>query len=181
MIEAKYGAYIGDRWPTPVNPNFIFQDDPSAQRTMYTWAYYYNTLYSKIARSRSTYGNAQGANPDINGIYNYMSGELISKYDGNEIVNENQVVHVVAYYGNSTNTKRFKQYHSIFEAIDGTYDPNTVELHHGTDYFGYPLTTWSQAYNQTQDGLLGHIFYEDPATSPKPVIPPRRISCQERR
>lgn len=170
VIEAKYGAYIGDRWPTPVNPNFIFQDDPSAQRTMYTWAYYYNTLYSKIARSRSTYGNAQGANPDINGIYNYMSGELISKYDGNEIVNENQVVHVVAYYGNSTNTKRFKQYHSIFEAIDGTYDPNTVELHHGTDYSGYPLTTWSQAYNQTQDGLLGHIFYEDPATSPKPVI-----------
>lgn len=170
VIEAKYGAYIGDRWPSPVNPNFTFQDDPSAQRTMYTWAYYYNTLYSKIARSRSTYGNAQGANPDINGIYNYMSGELISKYDGNEIVNENQVVHVVAYYGNSTNANRFKQYHSIFEAIDGTYDPNTIELHHGTDYSGYPLTTWSQAYNQTQDGLLGHIFYEDPATSPKPVI-----------
>ena len=170
VIEAKYGAYIGDRWPTPVNPNFSFQNAPGVARTMYTWAYYYNTLYSHIAHNRSTSGNAQGANPDINGVYSYMTGELVSDYSGNAIVNDNQVVHVVAYYGNSGNANRFKQYHAIFEAIDGTYDPDAVELHHGTDYSGYPMTTWSEAHNHTQSGILGHMFFEVPATSPSAVI-----------
>ena len=176
IIEAKYGAYIGDRWPTPTNPNFTFVDATTA-KTMYTWSGFWGSLYCKIANSRTTTGNPQGANPDINGIYEYMTGELCSDRTGNNLINANQVHHLVAYYGEGSTgqsqySRRDKRYHTIFEAIDGTYDPSiaTLQFHPGTDYSEYPLTTWSQANNHSANNILGHTFFEDTATSPSHVI-----------
>ena len=176
VIKAKYGSYIGDRWPTPTNPNFTFVDATTA-KTMYTWSGFWGSLYCKIANSRTTQGNAQGANPDINGVYEYMTGELCSDRTGNNLINENQVHHLVAYYGEGSGggsqySRRDKQYHAIFEAIEGTYDPSvsTLVIHPGTDYSEYPRTTWSQANNYTSAAILGRTFYEDTATSPSHVI-----------
>ena len=119
VIEAKYGAYIGDRWPTPVNPAFTFTDQPGARYTMYIWAGYYDSLYCRIANERSTAGNAMGANPDINGVYEYMSAELCSDRSGDNLIG-NQVHHLVAYYGTKGKQGIIKNYHFLYEAIDGT-------------------------------------------------------------
>ena len=137
VITAKYGAYIGDRWPTPTNPNFEFTDPANRTKTMYIWAAYYGSLYCRIANERSTAGNPQGANPDINGVYSYMSAELCSNRAGTGIINANKVHHLVAYYGEKSNQRRYKQYHILFEAMDGTYDPAQVTPVPGTDYENY--------------------------------------------
>lgn len=170
VLEAKYGAYIGNRWPTPTNPNFSFIDAPNKNKTLYIWAAYYGSLYCRIANERSTVGNEQGANPDINGVYEYMSAELCSNRAGTEIINANQVHHLVAYFGNSNNTKRYKKYHILYEAISGTYDPATSTVVSGDDYQSYNLTTWSQEHTAgDKSEILGHSFIEQP-DSPKPII-----------
>ena len=157
VIEAKYGAYIGDKWPTPVNPNFEFSYD--SKRSMYIWAAYYGSLYCRIANERSNYGNTSGNNPDINGIYNYMSAELCSNRAGDDIINENQVHHLVAYYGNTGKAGIIKNYHILYEAIDGTYDPDSVTVQSGNDYLGYGQTTWSDVEGSVS-AVDGHYFYE---------------------
>lgn len=171
VITAKYGAYIGDRWPTPTNPNFEFTDPANRTKTMYIWAAYYGSLYCRIANERSTAGNPQGANPDINGVYSYMSAELCSNRAGTGIINANKVHHLVAYYGEKSNQKRYKQYHILFEAMDGTYDPAQVTPVPGTDYENHPLTTWSQENTAgDKSEIIGHEFIELPEESPKPII-----------
>lgn len=166
VIKAKYGAYIGDRWPSPVNPNFTFNDTPSdapggQNVTLYIWAAYYGSLYHRIAQERSTAGNEQGANPDINGVYQYMSAELCSNRAGDDIINEKQVHHLVAWFGPKNNNKRFKQYHILYEAIPGTYDPNTVHIVSGNDYQSYNLTTWSQEHTAgDKSEIAGRNFIE---------------------
>lgn len=171
VISAKYGAYIGDRWPTPTNPNFTFEDAADTNKTMYIWAAYYGSLYCRIANERSTEGNPQGANPDINGVYSYMSAELCSNRAGDDIINDAKVHHLVAYYGNSANQNRFKQYHILYEAIDGTYDPNSITPKPGTDYAQYNLTTWSEEHTVgDKSEIIGHDFLEFPSESPKPII-----------
>lgn len=170
VIKDKYGAYIGDRWPTPTNPKFSFVD-ASGNKTMYIWAAYYGSLYCKIANDRATSDSDNGANPDINGVYSYMSAELCSNRDGTDIINDSQVHHLVAYYGDKTNNDRYKQYHILYEAMDGTYDPNTITPVPGTDYERYPLTTWSEkntSGNKTE--IIGHEFFELQQESPKPII-----------
>ena len=106
-ITAKYGAYIGDKWPTWGNSAFTFNvlkpSNASEEKSLYIWAAYYGSLYCRIANERSTAGNPQGANPDINGVYNYMSAELCANRDGDGIINANQVHHLVAYFGNAGN------------------------------------------------------------------------------
>lgn len=170
VLAAKYGAYIGDRWPTPTNPNFSFTDAQGKNKTLYIWAAYYGSLYCRIANERSTVGNAQGANPDINGVYEYMSAELCSNRAGTAIINNNQVHHLVAYFGNADNQKRFKQYHVLYEAIPGTYDPDQSTVVQGEDYGQYNLTTWSEEHTaRDKSEILGHSFIEA-ANSPKPVI-----------
>ena len=178
VIKAKYGAYIGDRWPSPVNPNFTFNDTPSdapggQNVTLYIWAAYYGSLYHRIAQERSTAGNEQGANPDINGVYQYMSAELCSNRAGDDIINKEQVHHLVAWFGPKNNNKRFKQYHILYEAIPGTYDPNTVHIVSGNDYQytahivsgndyqSYNLTTWSQEHTAgDKSEIAGRNFIE---------------------
>ena len=161
VIEAKYGAYIGDRWPTPSNPAFTFARPQGASKTMYIWAAYYNSLYCRIAQERSTWGGQQGANPDINGVYNYMSAELCSNREGTGIINDAQVHHLVAYFGPASNNDRFKHYHILYEAVDGTYDPETVETVSGNDFAGYALTTWSTDYAHVDAHVIeDRSFYE---------------------
>lgn len=162
IIEAKYGADISDRWPSPANPNFSFSTSVTGKNLMpYIWTSYYETLYTKNANDRpTTGGNTNGTNPDINGIYRYMSAELCSNRTGDACV-ENQVHHLVAWFGPSTNNKRFKRYHFLYEAIEGTYDPSQVTLVSGDDYATLTLTTWSQE-NTAGDmrEIRGHTFYE---------------------
>ncbi len=173
VIEAKYGAYIGDKWPTPVNPNFTFTNPSGSTYSMYIWAAFYGSLYCRIANERSMVGNAMGANPDINGVYSYMSAELCSDRTGNSIINENQVHHLVAWYGNANNSNRFKQYHILYEAVDGTYDAGspTIAIHDGSEYSGYKLTTWSQEHTAgDKSEIQGKNFYEDSSNSPNLVL-----------
>ena len=171
VITAKYGAYIGDRWPTPSNSNFLFEEPPRNTRyTMYTWAGYYGSLYCKIANDRPTWGGQQGNNPDLNGIYSYMSAELCSNREGTDIINQNQVHHIVAYFGEKTNLNRYKQYHTLIEAKEGTYDPENTVLVSGDDYAEYLRTTWSSNVgNVTSEVIIGKTFYEAEG-SPTEVI-----------
>ncbi|MBO4391099.1 MAG: hypothetical protein J5825_09620 [Lachnospiraceae bacterium] len=155
VITAKYGAYIGERWPTPVNQAFTFSHDST--KSMYIWAAYYGSRYCKLANDRGA-GSGTGNNPDINGIYEYMSAELCSNREGTEIINSNQVLHLVAYYGDTGKAGIQKHYHLYYEAIDGTYDPDAVTLEAGHDYLGYTQTTWSTA-NGSNQAINGHSFY----------------------
>ncbi len=171
VITAKYGAYIGDRWPTPSNSNFAFTE-PSGNKkyTMYTWAGYYGSRYCKIANDRPIWGGQQGNNPDLNGIYSYMSAELCSNREGTDIINANQVHHIVAYFGLKSNLDRYKQYHTLIEAKEGTYDPENTVLVSGDDYADYMRTTWSSDIaHATSDVIIGKTFYEA-ADSPTEVI-----------
>ena len=43
---------------------------------MYTWSAYYGSLYCRLANDRGS-SDSQGDHPDINGIYNYMTAELL--------------------------------------------------------------------------------------------------------
>jgi len=160
VITAKYGAYIGDRWPTPVNSNFEFTYNN--KRSMYIWAGYYGSLYCRLAHERPVGGNQMGSNPDINGVYEYMSKELCSNRAGDDIINENCVHHLVAYYGDTGKTGITKHYHFLYEAIDGTYDENSVTLQDGTDYLVYPYaqTTWSTTFGDASRVSGRHHFYE---------------------
>ena len=149
VITAKYGAYIGDRWPTPVNSAFTFADPPNATKTMYIWAAYYGSLYCRIANERVTHGNTSGNNPDINGIYEYMSAELCSNREGTDVINDNHVLHLVAWFGDKGKAGINKHYHIYYAAIPGTYDPAeypTTEP--GNNYLTYNKTTWCTAEGQ---------------------------------
>ncbi|MBR6384145.1 MAG: InlB B-repeat-containing protein [Lachnospiraceae bacterium] len=158
VITAKYGAYIADRWPTPTNPNFTFTDPAGKTKTMYTWAAYYGSLYCYIAHHRSTYGNQNGNNPDVNGVYEYMSAELCTNREGTDIINDSQVHHLVAYFGDKGKAGIVKTYHIMYKAIDGTYDPNVFTPEPGSNYLSYNQTTWSQANGDASK--LNGDFYE---------------------
>ena len=170
VIEAKYGAYIGDRWPTPSNPRFRFEEPSGSRITMYTWAGYYGSLYCRIANERPTWGGQQGNNPDLNGIYSYMSAELCTNREGTGIINRNQVHHIVAYFGQKSNQDRYKQYHTLYEAVEGTYNPDDVTLVSGGDYADYTRTTWSSDIaHVSSEVIVDRTFYEA-ADSPVEVI-----------
>ena len=170
VIEAKYGAYIGDRWPSPTNSNFswTYETDSSKSgygKRLYIWTAYYGSLYAGIANARpTTGGNKNGNNSDINGVYEYMSAELCSNRTGTDIINSNHVHHLVAYFGNPSNSsgpKRFKQYHILIEATDGTlYDPNSVSTTEGSTYSQFPRTTWSEQKPAYIGAISGKDFYE---------------------
>ncbi len=180
IIEAKYGAYIGDRWPSPVNPNFSFTNPEGAQNTMYIWAAYYGSLYCRIANERAD-ADVNNRNPDINGVYNYMSAELCSNRDGTEIINANQVHHLVAYFGKANNNQRFKQYHILYEAIPGAYDTSdsAITVVDGADYASYPMTSWSEANTSgDRSEIIGRQFYEISTESPRAVISDRAPKIQ---
>ena len=162
VITAKYGAFIGDRWPTPTNPNFTFTDPASSNKTMYTWAAYYGSRYCYIAHHRSTYGNNNGNNPDVNGVYEYMTAELCTNREGTDIINANQVHHLVAYFGDKGKEGIVKTYHIMYKAIDGTYDSNSVTIEPGSNYLSYNQTTWSVANGDSSK--LDGDFYEKTAS-----------------
>ena len=170
VLAAKYGAYIGDRWPSPSNPRFRFDEPSNTTHTMYTWAGYYGSLYCQIANDRPTWAGQQGNNPDLNGIYSYMSAELCSNRAGTGIINQNQVHHIVAYFGLKSNRDRIKQYHTLFEAVEGTYDPDEVTLVPGEDYTGYNRTTWSSDIAHVSPEVITDKMFYESAGSPVPVI-----------
>ena len=160
VITAKYGAYIGDRWPSPSNPRFTFTPESAGGRMMYTWAAFYGSLYCRIANERPTWAGQQGNNPDLNGVYDYMSAELCSNRAGTDVM-PNQVHHIVAYFGPDNNADRVKVYHVLYEAVPGTYDPENVDLHESTEYAEYPLTTWSTNIAHVDwSAISGKTFYE---------------------
>ena len=160
VITAKYGAYIGDRWPTPVNSAFTFTDPPGASKTMYIWAAYYGSLYCRIANERSNTGNSSGNNPDINGIYEYMSAELCSNRAGTDVINDNHVHHLVAWFGDKGKAGVNKHYHIYYAAIPGTYDPAEYpETEPGSDYLTYSITTWCAVDGQP-GAMNQYSFYK---------------------
>ena len=159
VITAKYGAYIGDRWPTPTNDAFTFTDPEGSKLTMYIWAAYYGSEYCYLAQHRATYGNPNGNNPDVNGVYEYMSDTLCSNRAGDAIINENQVHHLVAYFGDKGKEGIIKRYHLMRKAVPGTYDPEQVTLVQGADYLQYAQTTWCEEHGLPGE-LQGYEYYE---------------------
>ena len=160
IISAKYGADISSLWPSPSNPAFRFYPENSPI-AVYIWSAYYGSLYCRIANDRSGTGNDNGKNPDINGVYKYMSAEMCANRKGDGIINDECVHHLVAWFGEANNAKKYKQYHTLFEAVEGTYDPDTVEPVPGTDYVEYSLTTWSAEHTDKQKNeIIGHYFFE---------------------
>ena len=170
-ITAKYGAYIGDQWPAHSNPNITFSED--SKRTFYTWAAYYGSRYAYVANMRDTLpgGDQMGNNPDVNGVYRYMSRELCANRAGSDVINENLVHHLVAYFGVKSNAARYKNYHVLFEAVDGTYDPSE-EIVEGNGFLldKYEMTTWTKNNTDEQKTeIKGKHFYEE-SGSPYEVI-----------
>ncbi len=164
VIEAKYGAYIGDQWPSPTNTNFqysspIVSQNDHKQKTLYIWTAYWDSLYAYNANHRPHNGDNQGNNSDINGIHEYMSAELCTNRSGTGLINENQVHHLVAYFGDANNTERFKRYHYMIEAIDGTYDSNAYQTVQGSDYEDYSRTTWSVNTGADSSTITGKEYY----------------------
>ena len=168
VIEAKYGAYIGDRWPTPTNDAFTFTNPANSKYTMFTWAGYYGSRYCYIANNRPG-SDSSFKNPDLNGIYKYMSAELCANREGTGVINANQVHHIVAYFGEVSKKDKVKKYHTVYEAIPGTYDPTAVTLRDGTEYEDFKRTTWSENARVQPTVLDGRTFYEYPAV-PDDVI-----------
>ncbi|MCR5466559.1 MAG: InlB B-repeat-containing protein [Lachnospiraceae bacterium] len=157
-ITAKYGSYIGDLWPTATNQAFSFTLT-GQNKEIYTWSSYYDSRFTKLANDRK--GSGQNWHPDINGVYSYMSAELCANRDGTAIINENQVHHFVAYYGDRNKAGIRKNYHILYEAIDGTFDSESVTLLSGEDYTAYNRTTWTTNVAQAAPALLnGRSFYE---------------------
>ncbi len=160
-ITAKFGAYIGDRWPSHVNPNFSFEDAPRNNVTLYIWTAYNRSLYAGIANKRpTTGGNSNGNNSDINGAYEYMTKELCANRTGTAIM-DNRVHHMVAYFGPADSTNRYKRYHILVEAIPGSYDPDDPNLLDGSDYTVYSMTTWTeQNTDKSKSQIIDHHFFE---------------------
>ncbi len=170
-IKAKYGAYIGDQWPSHANTLWQFpvgysSNNPNGDgtdKTLYIWTAYYDSLYFAVAKARPSTVSG-GSNADINGIFRYMSGELCANQTGNAVINENHVHHLVAYFGRAWYTERFKQYHTLFEAVPGGWLPDGVETFPGTDFVSddeFSLTTWTTTYtNGDKAEIIGHSFYE---------------------
>ena len=159
-ITAKYGAYIGDKWPTPTNDAFTFTLT-GQKKELYTWSAYYESRFTQLANDRK--GSGQNWHPDINGVYSYMSAELCANRAGTEIINANQVHHLVAYFGDKNKAGIRKNYHILYEAIDGTYDPEDsgITIVPGSDYIDYSRTTWTTNVAQASPTLLnGRSFYE---------------------
>jgi len=171
IIEAKYGAYIGDRWPSPVNSSFAFNTVTSGGKvkTPYIWTAHYDSLYYRNSTKRAAPGNGSGNNPDINGVHNYMSADLCADQTGTQLINENQVHHMVAYYGEASNQNRYKKYHFLKEVVDGVDIPEDAETKPGTDYSVYLRTEWSIAFAET-GVILPHSYYESEDESPVAVI-----------
>ena len=169
VIEDKYGAYIGDRWPTPTNGAFTFTNPENSKYTMFTWAGYYGSRYCYVANNRPGSDN-QYKNPDLNGVYKYMSAELCANREGTDVINTNQVHHIVAYFGEAAKADKVKKYHTVYEAVPGTYDPDSVTTKDGTEYEEYERTTWSVNARVQPTVLDGRTFYENP------VIPDNVIS-----
>ena len=170
-ITAKYGAYIGDQWPSHANsawefPVGISKNNPNGDgtnKTLYIWTAYYDSLYFAVAKARPSTVSG-GSNADINGIFRYMSGELCASQDGNSVINDAHVHHLVAYFGRAAYDQRFKQYHTLFEAVPGGWLPDGVETFPGTDFVSddeFSLTTWTTTYtNGDKAEIIGHSFYE---------------------
>lgn len=176
-IKAKYGAYIGDRWPTSTNPNFTFTSNDN-QKELYTWSSYYDSRFTQLANDRR--GSGQNWHPDINGVYSYMSAELCSNRDGTAIINDNQVHHLVAYFGDRNKAGVRKHYHILYEAIDGTYDPAEVEIVSGSDYSEYNMTTWATNVAHASQGLInGRSFYEVSSSDVISNLPPESQLASE--
>ncbi len=174
IITAKYGAYIGDRWPSPVNNAFRFDEVlvNGVRKALYIWTAAYNSLYHARALKREAPGNPNGNNPDINGVYEYMSAELCADRTGNGLINENRVHHLVAYFGEGNNQNRFKKYHFLYEKVNGVIPPTESVPHDGDEYLSFAPTTWSGA-NTNGEGvgvILDKSFYEVTGESPVPVI-----------
>ena len=168
VIEAKYGAYIGDRWPSQDNQNFQFTIPNNAKHEFYTWSAFYDSYYCYIANNRHTSGGQQGDNPDINGVYSYMSSELCTNRAGTDVI-ENQVHHIVAYFGDLNKAGTRKKYHLLYEAVEGTYDISSPIVY-GNDYTAYNRTTWSTDVAHVDSSVIvDKSFVEDP-TSPRIVI-----------
>lgn len=116
-------------------------------------------------------GDQMGNNPDVNGVYRYMSRELCANRAGSDVINENLVHHLVAYFGVKSNSARYKNYHVLFEAVDGTYDPSE-EIVEGNGFLldKYEMTTWTKNNTDEQKTeIKGKHFYEE-SGSPYEVI-----------
>ena len=174
IITAKYGERIADRWPSPVNSAFEFDQIFASDkwRTPYIWTAAYTSLFHVISFNRDTPGNPQGANADVNGIFEYMSAELCADRTGNALINANQVHHLVAWFGEANNQNRFKQYHYLYEMVDGITLPANAETHDGTEFLTKLQTTWSAANTNGQGigVILDDTYYEDLDESPVPVV-----------
>ncbi|MCR4729911.1 MAG: InlB B-repeat-containing protein [Saccharofermentans sp.] len=170
-ITAKYGEYIGDRWPTPTNPDFTFSLS-GQNKEMYTWSAYYGSRFAKLANDRK--GSGQNWHPDINGVYSYMSSELCSDRDGTALINSNQVHHFVAYFGERNKAGIRKHYHILYEAVSGTYDPDGIsEFIQGSDLKSYLRTTWTINVANAEPSVLdGKSFYEVAAYDAISNLPP---------
>ena len=173
IITAKYGERIADRWPSPVNSAFQFDQIQSGSwKTPYIWTAAYTSLFHVMSFNRDTPGNPQGANADVNGIFEYMSAELCANRTGDGLINANQVHHLVAWFGEANNQNRFKKYHYLYEKVDGITLPADAVTHEGTEYLTNLQTTWSAANTNGQGigVILNDTYYEDPAESPVPVV-----------
>ena len=173
IITAKYGERIAERWPSPVNSAFQFDQIQSGTwKTPYIWTAAYTSLYHVISFNRDTPGNSQGANADVNGVYEYMSAELCANRTGDGLINANQVHHLVAWFGEANNQERFKKYHYLYEKVDRITLPENAEIHQGTEYLTNLQTTWSAANTDGQGVgvILNNTYYEDPSESPVPVV-----------
>ncbi len=169
VLRDKFGAYIGDRWPTPSNTAFHFTLT-GQNKAMYTWSAYYGSLYCRIANERSA-TDFQNRHPDINGVYNYMTKELCADRDGTGLINAAQAHHFVAYFGDANKSGVDKTYHILYEAIDGTYDPEqwNERLVSGEDYQFYPRTAWTRDVAKADSAILqDRQFY--PFSTHYPVI-----------
>ena len=75
----------------------------------------------------------------------------------------------MAYFGEASNRNRYKQYHILIEAIDGTYDLSAGTPVPGSNYSGdgYSATTWSNQNTAGSSVIEGQEYYE---ISSEPVI-----------
>ena len=173
IITAKYGEYIGDRWPSPVNSAFTF-DQITYKNTAYTpyiWTAAYSSLYHVISFKRDS-GGGNGSNADINGMYKYLSAELCADRTGDHLINSNQVHHLVAWFGQANNQEKYKKYHFMYEMVDGINLPENNEIRQGNEFLTYLQTTWSAA-NTNGEGvgvILNNTYYENKDESPVPVV-----------
>lgn len=155
QITAKYGSFIGDRWPVANEqtvPQTVSADNATYQ--LFTWGTHASSPYFQNREDPPS-------NKNIMGVYSTMSAELIIDANRPDVAH-----HLTAYWAKIENkgaggsgNGEYKIHHYLFEAVPGAMDPGTSSVAFQDVDKGYQKITVSQNTDPNAIGISDMEFY----------------------